>query len=241
MAKKAKELTVTTQFSKFRELCKKLRGFNDLLIKLPNNILILDHNKSEDNSLPTENFGIWKDEESGMFYNWAVVDPKHFHTEMTEKNVKIKGTEVSSDEASFRVYKEGKLVYTIDRLTGDMDQRMKSALNHYRRMDRYLWNYKNYQYIPIQQETVDRMAEGRPISINIPDYCTINLARSLFPLLKRPGTPMSYSVVEHDVDNAKVFLLFREEYEMFDLYTLVACISVSIPPQNESDDHEEMD
>ena len=233
MAKKVKELNATTQFSKFRELCKKLRVFNDLLIKLPNNILILDHNESEDNSLPTENFGIWKDEESGMFYNWAVVDPKQFHMAMTENNVKVKGTELTSDEDSIKVYKDGSLVYTIDRLTGEIDQRMKSALECYRRLNRYLWNYKNYRFIPIPQDAVDRMAEGRPIAIDILDYCTVNLARSLFPLLKKTGTPMSYSVVDHDVDNAKVFLLFREEYEMFDLYTLIACIAVSLPAQEE--------
>ena len=232
MAKKEKEITATTQFSKFRELCKKLRVFNDLMIKLPNNIVILDHNKNDEESLPTENFAIWKDNLSGMFFNWAILDPKHFHSVMTDENVKIKGTDVNVLEDKISIYKDGKMVYEIDRLTGEMDQRMQSALSHYRKMDQYLWNYKNYQFREIDQSTVDRMAEGRPISIDIPGYCSVNLARSLFPILKKAGTPLSYAVAEYDIENSKVYLLFREEYEMFDLYTLIACIAVSIPSDN---------
>lgn len=234
MSKKVKEITITTQFSNFRELCKKLRVFNDLMIKLPNNIIILDHNKNDDDSLPTENFAVWKDIESGMFYNWAVLDPKHFHTAMTDSNVKIKGTNVDSDNDKISIYKDGNFVYKIDKLSGDMDQRFQSALKHYRKMNQYIWNYMNYDFIEIDQSIIDKMADGRPISLDIQGKCSINLARSLFPLLKKSGTPMSYAIVENDVENSKIYILFKEEYEMFDLYTLIACIAISIPLQNEN-------
>ena len=241
MAKKEKEQTLTTQFSQFRELCKKLRTFNDLIAILPSNIIVLDHNRSDDDdALPTENFAIWKNE-YGYFYNWAIVDPKHFHTAMTENNVKIKGTEIFTDNEKINICKDGKLIYSIDCITGENDNRIQSSMKHYRKMQKYLWHYKNYQFIRIDQTSVDRMAEGRPISIDIQNYCTINLARSLFPLLKKSGIQMSYSVVEYDVENSKVYILFKEEYEMFDLYTLIACIAISIPSYQMDEQEESAD
>lgn len=39
---------------------------------------------------------------------------------------------------------------------------------------------------------------------------------------------MSYCSVDYDAENNKVFLLIKEEYDDYDIYTLIAYIAIDI-------------
>lgn len=228
MEKREKLITTTTQFPKFKELCKKLRYMSDLLIKLPNGIIVLDHNKNIEDSTPCENFVIWKDELSKPYFNWAVVDPKNFITIMNENNVKIKGTEVSEDEKTFYIFKDGEHVYDIDKLRGEYSERVSKALSHYKKMQQFIWSYNQFEFHEIDPSLVSTMVNGQSISLEVPGYQSVILAKSLFPLLKKEETKMSYCSVDYDAENNKVFLLIKEEYDDYDIYTLIAYIAIDI-------------
>lgn len=214
--------TITTQFGKFHAFCKKMKTFNSLLIKMPNNIVILGHDMVGEDALPTENFAIWKDDISGPFYNWVCIDPNYTCAELKKYDVKIKGTEIIQTDDKLLILKDGKKVHEMDRLSGDADSKIGTALSHYRKMQNYLWLYQKYNYTMIDQEVVDTMISGQPITIDIPEYSYMMLAKSLFPAIKKEGTRLSFAIVDHDPDNAKMYVLFKEEHEDFDLYTLIA-------------------
>lgn len=224
MAKK--ELSVTSQFKNFKDFCKKMRIISDTLIKLPNNLVILIHNKNTEDALPTENFAVWKDNDSGQFYNWVTVDPKHFITVMNNENVKIKGTNLIDCDNIINIFKDGIKVYELKKLSGEYNSRLSHSINLYKKMGEFIWNYSAYDFKRISSDDIGMMLEGSPILVRLDGKNSITLAKSLFPLLKKSETPVSFAVVEYDNINSKIFTLFKEEYDDYDLYTLIACLDI---------------
>lgn len=220
---RVKHEDATTQFKKFREYVKALSGAFNMMILLPGGLTVLDHPFNGEDTLITENYAVWKDNKSEIYYQWSVVDPIHFTAKMKEYDVKIKGTEVLDFTDHINVLKNGDAVYEIERMEGTTPEKINKAASFYRKMKDFLYIWQNCEWIDISDDLFEEMKSGKMITLSILDDLSIYLAKSIFPLLKKTTKKMQYTIAEIDRKANRVYLLFKENHDDFDLYTLVAC------------------
>ena len=233
---KEKNTNINSAFQNFRDLCKKIAKFNNFMIKLPNNVILLDHQNTDSFYLPSENFIYWKDLSSGQFFNWCILDPNYLNTILKEKNIKVKGTELIDNNDSINILKDGELITKIEKLRrssledDQFSPEYLKLLTKYKKIPNIIHSFNSLDFIKIDETDKNKLITGDHITLVLESSGkeNVQLARSLFPLLSKKSTiDIEYSILEKDLEKSKTYIIFKEVYDTFDLYSILAFISIN--------------
>ncbi len=222
----AKVMDISNQFKKFKDFYKKIAIFSNFAIQYKNGVVIIVPDRKSADALPSECFAVWKEPCRDLYEN-VVIDPVNFTTEMKENDVKVKGTSVIEDCDGLHVLKDEQEVYKIRRVsTSDEPRVLQQVWTQLKVIHECIDTYPNFNLNEIDQDDVDAMISGEPLTLRLGEYCPITVARSLFPLMKKSGTKLSYGIWRFDEEHPKAYILFKEEYDTFDLYSVIACLCI---------------